>query len=99
MNENIDGESITTVALCMGWLAISLFICHIVVNKIGKIYCESILLRQGNEQILDNLDTGVMIVEEGNLENALFFNKAAKKLSFDKVSNSSEILNKTEHDF
>jgi len=39
--------------------------------------------------MLDNLHEGVMIVEEGNLDNTLFFNKAAKQLSLDKVSNSS----------
>ena len=49
-------------------LIMFLMICHLVITKTGFIYVESEILREGNEQLLNNLEEGVMIIEEQSLK-------------------------------
>lgn len=62
------------------WQSINLLIIHLVVTKWGLIYIDSELLREGNQQLLDNLEEGVIILDETNLD-ILFKNKAATRIS------------------
>ena len=41
------------------------------------IYAEAIILRTGNEQLLDNLEEGV-IIQEKDTQEIIFMNKSAK---------------------
>ena len=49
-------------------LIMFLMIGHLVITKVGFIYVESEILREGNEQLLNNLEEGVMIIEEQSLK-------------------------------
>ena len=51
------------------------------------LYAEAEILRKGNERLLDNLEEGVVILEEGTT-NVQFANKSAKKMNF-KTENHS----------
>jgi hypothetical protein len=46
----------------------NLLIIHIIVTKVGMIYIEAEVLREGNEQTLNNLEEGVIIVDEKDLQ-------------------------------
>ena len=74
-------------------LAQWILICHMIFTKIGLTYVDLEILREGNEQLLDNLEEGVIILEEDTL-NLFFMNEAAKTihkeydfLSFSEVDN------------
>ena len=54
----------------------NLFLCYLAINKIGMIVIESEILREGNENLLNNLDEGVIIQQEDSKE-ILFQNTAA----------------------
>ena len=49
---------------------------HLITTKAGMINSEAEVLREGNEQILDNLDEGVVILNE-KLNKIRYYNKAA----------------------
>lgn len=50
---------------------------HIIVTKVGMIFVEAEVLREGNEKLLDNLDEGVIITDETS-QVVLFQNKTAR---------------------
>ena len=56
------------VLVNMMCLIVFLMICHLVIKKTGFIYVESEILREGNEQLLNNLEEGVLIIEEHSLK-------------------------------
>ena len=45
-------------------LSINLFIMHLIITKVGMIYVEAEILRTGNEELLNNLEEGVIILED-----------------------------------
>ena len=92
LSEAEDGESVTTMMLCMVCLAMSLLVCHLVTLKVGRMYIETLMQRQGNLQLLDSLHEGVMIVQETSSQETLFYNKSAKQLSLNKFCDSSVSL-------
>ena len=49
---------------------------HLVITKVGMVYTEAEVLRQGNDQTLDNLDEGVVILDEKEMK-IRYYNKAA----------------------
>ena len=55
---------------------------HLVISAAGILYVEAEILRQGNEELLDSLDVGLMIVEKENIEDVIFLNKSAKLFEF-----------------
>lgn len=69
------------------WQSCNLLLVHIVTTKIGFIFVESQILRTGNEQLLSNLEEGVIIFEEDSLA-ALFLNNSAMKI----VSNNYSMI-------
>ena len=46
------------------------------VVKVGMLYCDAEVLRGGNEQLLDSIEEGVIILEEESLD-ILYYNAAA----------------------
>ena len=64
-------------------LAISCLVAHLLITKMGMIFVEIEILRQGNEELLNGLDEGVVIQHEDTQE-IIFLNSAAKKLQTSK---------------
>jgi len=54
----------------------SLILVHLIITKVGMIFVNAIVLRAGNDQVLDNLEEGVVILDEASHE-ILYSNKAA----------------------
>ena len=44
----------------------------------GKLFAESEVLKRGNSNILDNLEEGVVILNDSNLSEILYQNSAAR---------------------
>ena len=71
------------LSLALKYLAASLWQCmnlwgiHMVITKVGMIYVEAEVLRLGNDQTLDNLSEGVIILKSSDLS-LQFQNKAAR---------------------
>ena len=76
----LHGDSVGTIlinaAFMLPWHLLNLFFIHLVLTKSGFLFIESEVLRRGNESILDNLEEGVVILEEENQE-ILYYNAAA----------------------
>ncbi len=56
---------------CFGtliWLALTLSFYHLVITKVGMVYIDAEVLREGNTETLDNLEEGVIILGEADLE-------------------------------
>ncbi len=58
-------------------LTINICIIHLIITKVGFIYTEAEVLRKGNDQILNNLNEGVIILDQEDLQ-IKFQNRAAK---------------------
>lgn len=67
----------TVVTSCF-WQFICLFLVHITMTQVGLKFVESETLRVGNEGILNNLNEGVVILQDKSYK-VLFANKAAEK--------------------
>ena len=59
---------------------------HIVINIVGLLFVKAEILRAGDEQLLNDLKEGVIIMDEDS-GLVLFVNKAAKKFNFTKNEN------------
>ena len=57
------------------WHILSLFVIHWVISKVGLLYVDAKLYRKGNKKLLDNLDEGIMILDQNSME-ILYCNKA-----------------------
>ena len=57
-------------------LVLNLLFVHLVITKLGFLYVENAVLRSGNEKLLDNLEEGVIIIEE-TTQDILYYNEAA----------------------
>ena len=77
--EAVNGVSISALIASMIILAFLLWGMHLIVTKIGMIYVSAEILRQGNEQLLDNFDEGILIYAE-ETSDLIFANKAVKNL-------------------
>ena len=62
--EPIDSEAIFTCVFNMIVAAMNIWGIHMVVTKWGMIFVDAEVLRTGNEQLLNNLEEGVIIQEE-----------------------------------
>ena len=58
-------------------IAIAFTFCHLIITKVGMIFVEAEVLREGNEQLLNNLDEGLIITDEKS-KVLLFQNKSAR---------------------
>ena len=86
-NERVDGQFFAQMFTNMIICSLCVWVAHLSLAKCGMIYCEAEVLRDGNEQLLNNLEEGVMILEE-DTPNILFLNQAAKKFQSRKKENS-----------
>ena len=73
---NSIGAMVVSGLLTWMWLMMMVLAIHLVVTKVGFIYIEAEALRSGNEQTLDNLDEGVIILSEADMQ-IRYYNKAA----------------------
>ena len=75
--EPIEGQTIFDTVFNLCWLAATLAICHFVIASAGFLFIEADILRQGNEELLNSLDQGLVIVDKDDYDNVVFLNKAA----------------------
>ena len=61
--EPFDGKLIFATISGMFMLSINLLVFHLIITKVGMIYVEAEILRTGNEELLNNLEEGVVILE------------------------------------
>ena len=66
------------MASMIPWHILNIYWMHLIVTKAGYLYIESEVLRGGNEEILDGLEEGVVIIGEAN-KNILYYNAAATR--------------------
>ena len=50
------------------WMIFNMVIVHLVITKVGMIYIDAEVLREGNTETLDNLEEGVIILDEADLK-------------------------------
>ena len=70
------GPVVFNALISMPWHILNMFFINWIVTKVGYIYIEAVVLRSGNEQVLDSLEEGVVILEESSKE-ILYYNAAA----------------------
>ena len=58
------------------WHCLNLFFIHWIITKIGFLFIDAEVLRLGNDQVLDSLEEGVVILDEKSKE-ILYYNAAA----------------------
>ena len=68
------------VILVVPWHALNLLAVHLCITKAGFLFIEAELLRGGNEQVLDGLEEGVVIIGEKE-KDILYYNNAAMRAS------------------
>ena len=81
--ETID-ETIMECLMNMFFQSLSIWIIHIIITQVGMIFVEAEVLRTGNEQVLDNLEEGV-IIQNKDTHKVVFINKAAKRMESNAV--------------
>ena len=78
--ESIDSYLISTTVLALLQLVLVYLIIHCTYTQLGFRILGSEIERDGNEQVLNNLEEGVIILEERSKE-ILFLNNSAKQSS------------------
>ena len=78
-NEPFDGEVIIKCLMNMIWQSLNLLVAHLTITKVGMIFVEAEILREGNESLLNELEEGVIIQDAETME-TIFVNKAVTKL-------------------
>ena len=63
----------------MIWQSLNLLIAHLTITKVGMIFVEAEILREGNESLLNELEEGV-IIQDLETKKTIFMNKAVSKL-------------------
>ena len=59
------------------WFSINVFVIHLIITWVGKLFAESQVLRRANENILDNLEEGVVIIDDSDKNGILYYNRSA----------------------
>ena len=65
-DEDVGGLVIGYV-LSVVWLTVNLIFIHLILTKVGMIYIDAEVLREGNDSTLNNLEEGVVILKEEDL--------------------------------
>lgn len=86
--EDIDSSVTLVVVKDAFSLALVHILIHVIVNAFGKYYVEVEILRKGNDELLDELEEGVVIQEEST-KRVIYMNQSAKSLG-SKKSNANE---------
>ena len=75
----IDFDMVVGLITAMIFTAFVITLIHILINKMGLLFVDSEILRTGNDQLLNDLEEGVIILNEDS-KKVLFVNQAATKL-------------------
>lgn len=75
----IDYGIVVGLITAMIFTALAITLMHILFNKMGLLFVDSEILRTGNDQLLNELEEGVIILNEDS-KKVLFVNQAATKL-------------------
>ena len=59
------------------WFVLNILVIHLVITWVGKLFAKAQVLKSGNENILDNLEEGVVILNESDKSEILYYNLAA----------------------
>lgn len=62
--EDEIGDLLITSFCYVMWLSFNMLICHLIVTKVGMIFVEAEVLKDSNAHSLDNLDKGLIIMDE-----------------------------------
>ena len=62
------------------WQFLTLAMIHYIISWVGLLFVKAEILRTGNEQLLNNLKEGVIIIDKENGV-VMFLNRAAKKFN------------------
>ena len=103
-DEDVGGLVIGYV-LSAVWLTANLIYIHLILTKVGMIYLDAEVLREGNDSTLNNLEEGVVILKEEDLQ-VQFQNQAAIKVErkindkdiFDATGNQLKVFAKIDSD-
>ena len=87
--EKSVGEAIIKTFFNMLWITSSSLLAHIVITMAGLLFVEAEILRCGNENILDSLQEGVIILSEDKNE-MHYLNRAARNISFNFMKSDLE---------
>ena len=102
--EDVGGLVIGYV-ITVVYLTVNLIYIHLILTKAGMIYIDAEVLREGNDSTLNNLEEGVVILKEEDLQ-VQFQNQAAIKVErkihdtniFDATSNNLKVFAKIDSD-
>ena len=59
------------------WFSVNIFLIHLVITWVGRVLTESDVLKDGNVNILDNLEEGVVILKDDDSRKILYYNISA----------------------
>ena len=80
----------------MLYISLALLIGHVVITYNGLLFVEAEILRCGNENILDSLQEGVIIMSEDTSE-MHYLNRAARNITFNIMGSDINLVdNSTE---
>ena len=75
-----DPKVLTLAWICfLIWHSFNLLICHLIVTKVGMIFAEAEVLNSSKHDLLDNLNQGVILLDEQN-QQISFASKVAKNI-------------------
>lgn len=77
--ESLDTKASIDLALDMMVVAMFCWTFHMVLSLFGKYYVEAEILRKGNDELLDNLEEGVLI-RDVSTSQVIFINESAKAI-------------------
>ena len=73
-DESLTAIHVVSVAL---WFVANIVLMHIVLTWVGQLFAESEVLKEGNVNILDNLEEGVIILKDDEKREILYSNTSA----------------------
>ena len=77
--EDLDFKAVIDTLISFVWILVTLSICHITISAAGFLFVEAEILRKGDEELLDSLDVGLIIVDKDDNNEVIFLNESAKK--------------------
>ena len=63
-NEPFTSDVILQIVFLVIWQAFYLWIGHLVMTKVGMLFVDAEIMRAGNEQLLNQLEEGVIILQK-----------------------------------
>ena len=77
--EHFNFKAVIDISISFVWILLTLSICHITISTAGFLFVEAEILRKGDEELLDSLDVGLIIVDKDDNNEVIFLNESAKK--------------------